>query len=507
MSDLLTIGIILAIYLAISISIGIYGRSKEDNADDYFVASRRINPWVLFCTLAATNFSAFFFLGFAGASYRAGWGFYGIMAMGTSLVGLSILLLGLPIHKLGKEKGYVTPPELIAGETNSKPLGWLYATVLVVFTLPYLATQPMGAGILLETLSGGEIPYFTGALLLTCVMIIYLVLGGMKSSAMTDVFQGVLMFSILIIFVLGFFIHEDIGGFSEAGQSLWENKPEKFVREGNFTWQIIFSYTILWPITVPMFPQLFSRFYIAEDDKAIRTAAWLYPTVVPILFLFPVIIGVYGNIVDFGLMEYTSQELCENEGHKWNLEKESCALESDNILPLVLTEYAPLWAGAIVCIGAIAAFMSTADSQILAMSSIITKDGLPAITEIKEENEKQIGRILIIILAIIGLVLAYDPPDTIFDIVSQAFTGLAVLFPTTVAVLYWKRVRAISCIISIIAGEIIVVWSYWSAKTGNAIPEWFTQGFHISTPVIFVTILVLWISTEIEEKLSNNTSS
>ena len=486
MSDLLIIGIILAIYLAVSIGIGLYGRSKEDSAEDYFVASRKINPWILFCTLAATNFSAFFFLGFAGASYRAGWGFYGIMAMGTSLVGLSILLLGIPIHRLGKEKGYVTPPELIAGETNSKYLGWIYGSVLVVFTLPYLATQPIGAGILLETLSGGEIPYFTGALLLTCVMIIYLLLGGMKSSAMTDVFQGILMFSILIIFVIGFFIHKDIGGFGEAGQSLWDNKPEKFVRENNFTWEIIFSYTILWPITVPMFPQLFSRFYIAENDKAIRTAAWLYPTVVPILFLFPVIIGVYGNIIDFDHILTKS--------------------ESDNILPLILTEYAPIWAGAIVCVGAIAAFMSTADSQILAMSSIITKDGLPAITEIKEENEKQIGRILIIILAIIGLALAYDPPDTIFDIVSQAFTGLAVLFPTTIAVLYWKRVKANSCIISIIVGEILVGWSYWSAKTGNAIPDWFTQGFHFSTPVILITILTLWISTEIEERLTDNSS-
>ncbi|MFL2941358.1 MAG: sodium:solute symporter family protein [Candidatus Poseidoniales archaeon] len=487
MSDLLTIGIILAIYLAVSIGIGIYGRSKTDSVEDYFVASRKIKPWILFCTLAATNFSAFFFLGFAGASYRAGWGFYGIMAMGTSLVGLSILLLGIPIYKLGKEKGYVTPPELIAGETNSKYLGWLYGLVLVIFTLPYLATQPMGAGILLETLSGGEIPYFTGAILLTCVMIAYLVLGGMKSSAMTDVFQGILMFLILIIFIFGFFFHDDIGGFSEGGKSLWENKPEKFVREGNFTWQIIFSYTILWPITVPMFPQLFSRFYIAENDKAIRTAAWLYPTVVPILFLFPVIIGVYGNIIEF---DHTLSRT-----------------ESDNILPLILTEYAPLWAGAVVCIGAIAAFMSTADSQILAMSSIITKDGLPAVTEIKEENEKLTGRILIIILAIIGLLLAYDPPDTIFNIVSQAFTGLAVLFPTTVAVLYWQRVRANSCIISIIAGEILVGWSYWSAKTGNAIPEWFTQGFHISTPIIIITILVLWISTEIEDKLANNASS
>ena len=487
MSDLLIIGLILAIYLAISIGIGIYGRSKEISIEDYFVASRKISPLVLFCTLAATNFSAFFFLGFAGASYRAGWGFYGIMAMGTSLVGLSILLLGIPIYRLGKEKGYITPPGLIAGETNSKILGWIYGSVLVIFTLPYLATQPMGAGILLEALSEGEIPYFTGAALLTSVMIVYLVLGGMKSSALTDVFQGILMFSILAIFVSGFFLHEDIGGFSEAGKQLWEDQPEKFVREGNFTWEIIFSYTILWPITVPMFPQLFSRFYIAENEKALRTTAWLYPTVVPLLFLFPVMIGVYGNIVEF--------------------DSPLSRTESDNILPLVLAEYAPLWAGAIVCIGAIAAFMSTADSQILAMSSIITKDGLPAVKEVKDEDEKFIGRLLIIILAIIGLILAYNPPDTIFDIVSQAFTGLAVLFPTTVAVLYWDRVKANSCIISIIIGEILVGWSYWSAKTGNTIPEWFTQGFHISTPIIFITILTLWISTLIEEKLTNNSSS
>ena len=245
MSDLVTIGIILALYLVISIGIGIFGRSKEDTSEDYFVASRKINPWVLFCTLAATNFSAFFFLGFSGSSYRTGWGFYGIMAMGTSLVGLSILLLGLPIHKLGKEKGYMTPPELISGETNSKYLGWIYGCVLVVFTLPYLATQPMGAGILLETLSNGQIPYFTGACLLTLVMVSYLILGGMKSSALTDVFQGILMFGILIIFVFTFFMNDEIGGFSKGGEKLWDNSPEKFVREGNFTWQIIFSYVTM----------------------------------------------------------------------------------------------------------------------------------------------------------------------------------------------------------------------------------------------------------------------
>ena len=46
MSDLITIIIILALYLCISVAIGFYGRSKEDTAEDYIVASRNINPWV-----------------------------------------------------------------------------------------------------------------------------------------------------------------------------------------------------------------------------------------------------------------------------------------------------------------------------------------------------------------------------------------------------------------------------------------------------------------------------
>ena len=57
------------------------------------------------------------------------------------------------------------------------------------------------------------------------------------------------------------------------------------------------------------------------------------------------------------------------------------------------------------------------------------------------------------------------------------------------------------------AGEIIVAWSYWTASTGNTIPEWFTQGFHISTPVIFITVVVLWVSTLIEENLTDNSGN
>ena len=524
MSDTVTVLLVLSVYLAFALGVGWLARRRgAPGLDDWFVASRRIGPVVLFCTLAATNFSAFFFLGFAGASYRAGFGFYGLMAFGTALVGASILLLGVPIHRLGKAKGYLTPPELVAGESGSRALGWLYAGVLVIFTLPYLAVQPMAAGLVLEQLTDGGIPYFAGATLMTGAMLIYLWLGGMRSSAWTDLVQGLLMLSLLAAAV-AVVIH-GLGGFGTAGNALWDTDPALFRREGNITPRVWLSYTLLWPLTVPMFPQLFSRFYIAESDRGLRTAAWLYPTVVPLLFLAPVLLGVLGHL-DFPDLQGT---------------------ESDSIVPLLLMEHAPLWLAAVVMVGAMAAFMSTADSQLLAMSSILTRDVAATVgrfvtfsllalvgaalvvvtgtlwlaegdtlagvlslvgviclalawTLLPREDysgtmgaaqQLTIGRGLIVVLALAGLALAYDPPDTIFNIVSQAFTGLAVLFPTTVALLYWPRVRAGACIASIVAGEALVAWTYWLTTHDNDAPEWFAHGFHVSMPIVAVSAAVL----------------
>jgi|TARA_B100001964_G_C14204724_1_gene587522 SSS family solute:Na+ symporter len=471
MSPTLIVLAVLTLYLAGSLWVG--WRSWRQGAatlDDYFVASRRISPLVLFCTLAATNFSAFFFLGFAGASYRLGWPFYGLMAFGTSLVGLSILLLGVPIYKLGKAKGYLTPPELITGESGSQMLGWLYGAVLVIFTLPYLAVQPYGAGLVLESLTDGGIDGFHGAVLLTGVMLIYIWLGGMRSSVWTDLLQGGLMLGLMLTAVL--VVMQGLGGFGAAGGDLAAAHPQKFMREGAVTWQVWLSYTLLWPMVVPMFPQLFSRFYIAESDKALRTAAWLYPTIVPLLFLAPVLLGVSGNL-DF---------------------PELAKAESDSIVPILLLEHAPLWLAALVMTGALAAFMSTADSQLLAMSSILTRDIAASITELKEDEQYSLGRWLVVALAIVGLALAYDPPDTIFNVVSQAFTGLAVLFPTTVALLWWRHTRSEACIASILTGETLVAWTYLAAQ-GGGIPEWFTQGFHPSMPIIFLSAVILIVGS------------
>ncbi|HIJ17900.1 MAG TPA: sodium:solute symporter family protein, partial [Thermoplasmata archaeon] len=133
------------IYLGAMLAIAFYAyRRSKRTSEDYFVASRSIGPVVLFISMAATNFSAFTFFGFAGAAYKFGLAYYGIMAFGTGLMALSFFFLGRQIWRLGKEHGYITPPELIGDRFRSDSLRMIFLAVMVVFTLPYIATQAIG---------------------------------------------------------------------------------------------------------------------------------------------------------------------------------------------------------------------------------------------------------------------------------------------------------------------------------------------------------------------------
>ncbi len=460
--------LIVGLYLVITVGIGIAGyHYRKNTPDDFFLANRGVGAFVLFFTLIATNFSAFFFLGFAGAGYRIGYGYYGILSFGTALVALPFFFIGYKAWRLGKAAGYITPPELIGDRLRSKPLQVVFLAVMVFFTIPYLALQPIGAGYLLSQLTGETIPYFWGAVLLTAFMVAYVFLGGMRSVAITDVFQGILMFVLIVLVVA--YIGQALGGLGSANASVRELQPALFTREGGggfFTPRRWFSFMLLFALAVPMFPQVFMRFFIPDTARSLRVAATLYPVVTAILFIGPVIIGVLGHLTFPGL-----------EGN-----------ESDQILPMMLAAHAPAWLAALVMVGALAAFMSTMDSQLLALSSMLTRDLYLGFVNPHASIEFQVklGRALVVLLSVVGLAIAYQPPATIFAIATEAFTGLAILFPTTVAVLYWRRVGAGACIASILVGQILLFGYHY-----EIIPPRLTFGFLPLIPILVVSSLVL----------------
>ena len=136
---------------------------------------------------------------------------------------------------------------------------------MLLFTFPYLALQIIGAGYILENITNGAIPYIWGTTLLTIFTIAYVWIGGMKSVAKTDLKQGLLMIFLMLVAVV--VISNSVGGLTAAHEKVYALQPELFSREGTgnaFPPKKWFSLLIFWVFCIPMFPQIFMRFYIAK---------------------------------------------------------------------------------------------------------------------------------------------------------------------------------------------------------------------------------------------------
>ncbi len=440
---MLTKILVLCAYFLIVLVIGFMARTRwKSTPDTYFLADRKLGPLILLGTMVATNFSAFTVFGTSGAGYRDGYAFFPIMGFGTGFMALTFWIIGRKIRQAGVEHGLVTPPELVKQLYQSPALSFLFAMVMIIFTIPYLALQPMAAGYALEALLG--LPYFFGCVLVTGIILLYTLRGGLRAVAWTDLFQGLLMFLLLAVSLIMVAWHH--GGFIAANQKVLITNPELFSRPGGlgkYSLGIWFSFMALWFFCDPMFPQLFQRFFSAKNDRSISRTMLLYPLVCTVVFFMPIAVGVLGRLSFPDL----------------------AGKQADRILPMVLTLIAGDFMAALVMAAGLAALMSTMDSQLLTLSSIFTRDIAPRVGITKNESSIT-GRVFVIVLSLAGLALAYNPPATILQIATQTFTGLAVLFPTVIFGLYFKRVYPAAAILSILCGEAALIAFYlkWIAS-------------------------------------------
>jgi len=449
---------VIASYFVLVVVLGFLARSRlKDSPSEYFLAGRGLSSFVLLGTMAATNFSAFTVFGASGAGYRDGLAFFPIMGFGTGFMALSFWLVGRKIWQAGRTFGLVTPPELIQKIYGHRGLTALFAMVMVVFTVPYLALQPLAGGYVLGRLFGW--PQWLGASLITAVILTYTLRGGLRAVAWTDVFQGLLMAVLMVLALVMAAGHQ--GGLAETGRRLLAEHPELLARpggQGRFGPEIWFSYMMLWFFCDPMFPQLFQRFYSAGSEKALSRTMLFYPAVCTLVFFLPVGLGLIGRLHFPGL---TGQE-------------------ADNIVPLMMSQLQGDLMGTLILTTGLAALMSTMDSQLLTLSSIFSRDLYPFLSG-KPSQSAVVGRMFVVGLALAGLALAVNPPATILQIATQAFTGLAVLFPTVFFGLYLKNPRPAAGLASIITGEILVI-----AYALGLLPD---GGFLPAVPVIAGSVL------------------
>jgi Na+/proline symporter len=201
----------------------------------------------------------------------------------------------------------------------------------------------------------------------------------------------------------------------EAGSELdpWLSLPGP---QGRWSWQGLFGNQLLFFMATPLFPQFFQRFYMAKSARPFQTLMVVWPLLILLVFFPAALLGVWGRLA-FPSLEKT-----------------------DQIMPMML-QTLPSGVAAVVITAALAALMSTADSQLLTASSLVTRDLVVTFfrRQLSPHQEELLGRWVVLGIGLASFVIALNPPGLIVEIATWSFQGNAMLFPVLIAGLYWKR--------------------------------------------------------------------
>lgn len=425
--------IIVALYCAVVLAVGVFTRTKgQTSLADYFVGNRSLGAFIAFFTYVATFHSSFAFIGAAGQMYSAGIKFF---ATFTSCVvsPLMIYIIGRPTWYLGQKYNYMTQGELVGDYYESKALRYLVAIVSLIFLVPYLQSQIAAGGIIFETITEGRISYLVGCVLLYAVIIGYILLGGFKAVAWTDTIQGILM--IVMIWIAGGVVLVRTSGtmsWNNLMQTMATQFPEKVLIPVEYWPTYMTSFISLFGISI--YPPSFQRFFAVKNPKTLK---WLSVTtpIYLIFFYVPIMIISFSGVV-----------------YMPGLEK------ADQVVPMMLTQYAsPILVG-LVMAGALAATMSSTDSQLHSASSIFTVDLYKGMKpNVSDKKALLAGKVFIVVISAVALLLSQFTSALITTIVTIALGGCLQILPSLIGALYWKGASKMGAITGLITGVTVVV--------------------------------------------------
>jgi SSS family solute:Na+ symporter len=436
-------------YLALVLYIGIFAfrRRGAGSAEEYFLAGRSLGPAVFLLSLFGTNMTAFTILGSAGHAFANGIVTFGLMASSSAFViPLTLFFIGTRMWALGKRHGFMTPVQMFRDRWECGHIGTAIFVVQAALLVPYIIIGVMGGGTALRGISGGLIPFWLGGAIVAMVVMGYVFFGGMRGTAFVNTFQTVLFltFGAVALIVIG----RGIGGFPAAMESLLASPATAplLTRERISPWYY-FSYTFI-PLSTIAFPHIAIFCLTAKRMVQFKRTVIFYPICLLAIWLPCVFLGVVAN--SLGDVPRVEQKLeartamaalpADAPAEERNALRRQAA--GDDIVLIMLEQFAPLWLAGVLGAGIMAAVMAS-DSQILALSTMFTEDVFAyygGTARFGEQVQVQTGRLFVVLLTVIAYIIALRAPQGIFDLAVQyAFSGYSALSPLLVAALFWKR--------------------------------------------------------------------
>jgi SSS family solute:Na+ symporter/sodium/pantothenate symporter len=416
-------------------------RSQQDESlGDFYLAGGSLGTVVLLLTLYATQYSGNTVLGYPGEAYRLGFAWIMSVSFMMAIV-VAYLPFAPSLHRLSKLHGFVTPGDFLDFRFRSPALSFLANGVLVIAIGNYLLAQFMAMGHMVAGFSGQAVPYWVGVAVLVLVIVIYETMGGLRAVAWTDFAQGLL----LLVGVVGLlvWVAPTPSHWRSLTEWLAQYDPTKTAVPDGPTAVRWLETVVLVGFSGAVYPQAIQRIYAAKSARVLKRSLQLM-ILLPLVTIVPVVLT---GLV--GLRHFAGLE----------------GIEADQIVPMLLREWATqsvlsYTLSVLVLTGALAAIMSTADSVLLSLSSILAKDflGKTVLASSSEATLTWTGKLLSWLLTGFLAWLAITPRITLWGLIELKFELLIQVAPAIILGVTWPRLEARAALAGLAVGTAVAGW-------------------------------------------------
>jgi len=411
--------ILIGIYAIIGTIIALYSKGAKTQ-ESFFIGNRNISGVVSALTYAATTYSAFMMVGLVGLSYATGVGALGFEL--TYLVGTLFFLsyYGPRIWKIAKQKRIVSPSGLLEERYGLKTAK-IAALISLLALIPYTSVQLTGVALILE--KNSSLNFSTGILIVGILIALWAFLGGLKGVALTDSIQGVLMIVVSIFALVWVSYKFDFSAISSMGELM-------YVPNAIWTPKFFLGLTIPWFFFALTNPQVLQRLFIPKDLSALRKMIVYFGVFGIIYTAIVTFIGIQLRVLTFqGLFPVVQYR--------------------DDVTPTLLS-LMPEWLSLLLALSIMAAAITTANSIVLTLSSMVSRD-------IVKEKGILFGRISIIIITIFIGLFAVRKLSYIVELSVLSSTILLCLLPLIFGLFHYNLGRDLTGAITLIGGFLTAV--------------------------------------------------
>jgi SSS family solute:Na+ symporter len=443
--------ILISVFIAVMVAIGIWGMRKTSTLGDFFLGGRTVGPWVTAFAYGTTYFSAVLFIGFAG---KLGWGF-GLdslwIAAGNVLFGAlaAWLVLGRRTRRMTHNLDVMTMPEFFQERYQGRYLKMATAVIIFVFLLPYSASVFKGLGHLFEV--NFNISYDIALLIMILITGIYLILGGYFAITLTDFVQGLIM--LVGAFVMVVVLIGQAGGLTSSVATIMEKYSTHVPAEKQPGFFTIFSLVFMTSFGTWGLPQMVQKFYAIKDEGLVKKAA-----IVTTLFSIVIVFSAYFT----GSMSHIFYD---------SLPLANGAPDFDRIVPDLLQKNLPEALMALILLLVLSASMSTLSSLVLVSSSSVAIDLYKGHVNpsISKKDSLLMMRFLSGIFVVISYFIARYEFAIIVTLMSLSWGAVAGSFMAPyVYGLYWKRTTKAGAAAGVATGLVTAISLFYILGPANS---------------------------------------